>query len=182
MALLLRVVTSMKILITSPLILKTWKPHLFSHSSNHRLSLRDSHMHLLMLPIASTCFFTNLTISSVHRMLCNGCWMIIVHTPPHRWRIFKSKSLLSPLRLKTWQARTSTFDHSNQKKGVVVSWGEAELRDYSYCSYCFFSCFMLLFTMLYFKAFNTFVYFVILCTLVFIVSLLMLLAIYCFLP
>ena len=94
-ALLLRVVTPTKILITSPSILKTWKPHLFSHNSNHKLSLRDSHMHLLMLPIASTCFLTNLTISSVQGMLCNGRWMIIMHTPPHRWYIFKSKSLLS---------------------------------------------------------------------------------------
>ena len=82
--LLLRVVTPMKILITSPLILKTWKPHLFSHSNNHRLSLKDNHMHLLMLPIASTCFLKNLTISSVHKMLCNGRWTIVVCTPPHR--------------------------------------------------------------------------------------------------
>nr|POE84630.1 hypothetical protein CFP56_73576 [Quercus suber] len=53
----------MKILITSPLILKTWKPHLHCLWSSHRHSLKDSHMHLLMLPIASTCFLIDSTIS-----------------------------------------------------------------------------------------------------------------------
>ena len=46
-----------------------------------QLSVRDSHMHLLMLSIASTCFLVDSTISNVHRKLCNGCWMISVRTP-----------------------------------------------------------------------------------------------------
>ena len=66
--LLLRVVTPMKILITSHSILKTWKPHLLSHSSSHKLSL----MHFLMLPIVLVCFLTKSIISSGHRRLCNS--------------------------------------------------------------------------------------------------------------
>ena len=126
--LLMRVVTLMKILITSPLILKTWKPHLHSLKGSHMHSLKDSYMHLLMLPIASTCFLIDSTISNVHRRLCNGHWMIIVRTPLLRWCIFMSKSLLSPLQLETWRARTSTFGHFGKKGGVVVSWGGVQLE------------------------------------------------------
>ena len=49
-----------------------------------RLSVKDSHMQLLMLSIASTCFLTDSTISNVQRRLCNERWMISVHTPPFR--------------------------------------------------------------------------------------------------
>ena len=105
--LLLRVVIPMKTLTTSPLILKTWKPHLLSCSSSHRLSL----VHLLMLPIILTCFLIDSIISSNHRKLCKGRWTNIAHTPPHRWCIFKKTILCSPLRLETWRAWTSTFGH-----------------------------------------------------------------------
>ena len=70
----------MKILTTSPSILKAWKPHLLSRSNSHKLSL----MHLIMLLIVLTCFLINSIISNDHRKLCKGCWTNTMRTPPHR--------------------------------------------------------------------------------------------------
>ncbi|KAL0008000.1 hypothetical protein SO802_009502 [Lithocarpus litseifolius] len=91
----------------SLLNLKMWKPHLLSLRSHHWLSLKVNHTHL-HAP-------NHLDLLLDHLDHLQYLLMSIRSTPHTSSLIFKSKSLLSPLKLKIWRAWTSTFDHSINK-------------------------------------------------------------------